>query len=135
MIDELDGILSEVALLIRGGHSAEALLELCKAQGVTATLLNDINKWNAIRIAYESGVTPKQLGLRFSVTQSQISSKAWRENWTNPRKAAKEASIRKKKYVIHVVCQQCELYFETDSGHSKVCPTCKALENMGKRQA
>lgn len=135
MIDELDGMLAEVAALIRAGKYAEALLQTSTAQGVTSTLLNDINKWSAIRTAYESGVLPKELSFRFSVTTNQISSKAWREKWVNPNKLAKEAGIKKQKHIKYIVCHSCELYFESLSGHAKVCPTCKALDGMGKKQA
>lgn len=133
-LDEIDALITEAVESLKGKDLTSVLLYLTKVQGMLSVLLDDQQKWDRIRIAYEAGSTPKELSIRFPVSAKQISQRAWKEEWKNPVKLAKVASIKKNKTIMHKVCPECELYFEAPSGHCKVCPTCKAFENMGRER-
>ncbi len=135
MLDEVDGLVTEAVSCIHRAMAAEALLNLTRAQGILSAMLDDAQRWERIQKAYEAGSLPREIVARFAgVTSDMIRSRAYRYGWVNPRKLAKVAGIKKNKNIMHIVCQQCELYFETSSGHAKVCPTCKAFESMGRER-
>lgn len=133
VLDEIDGFLSSAASALSQGSIQLAALQIAQAQGIIRALLDEATKWERIRHAYQGGARPADLAERYGVTSQAIRSRATRYGWPNPHKLAKVASIKKNKNIMHIVCKECEHYFETTSGHAKVCPTCKALENMGRQ--
>lgn len=132
MLDEIEASVSEAVKHLHAGKAAMALLELKQVQGVLLALQNETSKWDRVQRAYEAGERPAQLAARFGIKSQAIRNRAYYGKWQNPNKLAKIASVKKNKNIFHIVCQGCELYFETTSGHAKVCPTCKAFENMGR---
>lgn len=130
MLEDAGALIEQALPLVKESRPRECL---SKALGIIETLLDDVCKWDRIQRAYEAGARPVDLSVRFCVPTNSINCRAHKFSWMNPRKLAKIASIKKNKNVMHIVCQRCEQYFETTSGHAKVCPTCKALENMGRQ--
>lgn len=133
-LDEIDAIISEAVEALKGNNPQTVLLYLVKIQGMLSVLLDEQQKWDRIKVAYEAGSAPKDIAPRFNVTSKQIRQKAWKEQWPNPNKLAKIQSIKKNKTVMHKVCPTCEMYFVAPSGHCKICPICQAFENMGKER-
>lgn len=132
MLDEIEALITEAVTHLHQAQAAHALLRLVQVQGMLLAVQSEAGKWERIQRAYEAGARPSQLAARFGVKSQAIRNQAYYHAWLNPNKLAKQASARKNKQVFNIVCQECELYFEAPSGHAKVCPTCKAFENMGK---
>lgn len=132
MLEEIDGLVDDAMVLARE-HSLREIL--CKIKGIVMTLLDSASKWDRIQHLYEAGVKPVDIARKYDITANAISSRAYRKEWKNPNKLARIASYKKNKNIMHIVCQACEQYFETSSGHAKICPSCKALENMGRMKA
>lgn len=132
MLEEIDGLLDDAMRLARENPLREIL---SKMKGIVMTLLDSASKWDRIQHLYEAGIKPVDIARKYDTTANAISTRAWRNDWKNPNKLAKIQSIKKNKTIMNIVCHDCEQYFETSSGHAKVCPTCKALDNMGRKEA
>jgi hypothetical protein len=135
LLDEIEALITEAVNHLTQAQAAQALLRLTQVQGMLLVIQDEAGKWERIQKAYEAGARPSQLAARFGVKSQQIRTKAYYSNWQNPNKLAKQASARKNKNIFHLVCQSCELYFQSPSGHGKICNICQAFENMGKSKS
>lgn len=130
--DIVEALLTDAIELFKQKDLHEGMMRLAEARGVCNAFISVEVVWDLAREDYEAGMPPRQIALKRNIPVRQITTRAYDQEWVNPRKIQSQLRPVGKRTLMYLTCYKCEQKFESASGSKKVCDVCRAQVNEPK---